>query len=97
MQPNLILSPILARFASSLESIRAASPVVEPAQMIQALKETYQETVKELYNFFEWTKSSEVRSLIDFDASKYEPQAGLHPYDWTDKVRRGWQGKALPS
>ena len=23
--------------------------------------------------------------------------SGLHPYDWTDKVRRGWQGKALPS
>jgi len=25
------------------------------------------------------------------------PPFGLHPYDWTDKVRRGWQGKALPS
>ena len=22
---------------------------------------------------------------------------GLHPYDWTDKVRRVWRGRPLPS
>jgi hypothetical protein len=75
VQPNLILSPILARFSSRLESVRAAPASVESAQMIPPLKEAYTETVKELYGFLEWTKSSEVRSLIDFDASKYEPQA----------------------
>jgi hypothetical protein len=75
VQPNLILSPILDRFAYALQSIQAAPPSVEAAQMIQALKEAYTSAVKELLDFFQWSKSSEVHSLIDFDAAKYEPQA----------------------
>jgi hypothetical protein len=43
--------------------------------MVKALKEAYTSTIKELFDFFQWTKSSEVSSLIDFDADKYEPHA----------------------
>jgi hypothetical protein len=74
VRPNLKLSPILAGFASQLQSIRA-SATLEPSQMLQAVKEACTTTTGELFDWFNWTKSSEVRSLIDFDASKYEPQA----------------------
>jgi len=34
-------------------------------------------------------------SIVDHPSLKQLSQVGLHPYDWTDRVRRAWRGSPL--
>lgn len=84
VRPNEILSPILARFESRLESILSLESSTE---MLVAVKDAYMATLHELIEFNQWANS--IGSSIDFDAAKYDEQAvrRAHRY-WSPTVRQ---------